>query len=119
MTDSRHQDPLQYNVPAANGGFLCPCCGWGGSFEVEAYSLHGSIIGRGICSCCYWEPGFDDDPMASATALPTIRESLLFYRRAWVASGYVWKGEVTIDKQKNWHVPEQLAALLRHAPHLA
>jgi hypothetical protein len=111
-------DPLQFNISADNGWYLCPCCGWDGSFNVEAYDKRGGRIGRGICSCCYWEPGFDDDPLASATALPTIRESLLSYRRAWIESGYIWRGSATVDPPNTCNGREQLATLLKRAPHL-
>jgi hypothetical protein len=111
-------DPLQFNISADNGWYHCPCCGWDGTFSVEAYDKHGGMIGRGLCSCCYWEPGFDDDPMASAAALATIRESLLTYRRAWVESGYIWRSSATVDPPNNWKGREQLATLLKRAPHL-
>jgi hypothetical protein len=118
MTKQQPENPLQFNIAADNGGFQCPCCGWEGSFSAAPYGPHGGIIGRGICSCCFWEPGFDDNPGASATAKPTIRESLLYYRGAWVASGSVWKGEETIDPPQNWNASEQLAKLIKRAPHL-
>ena len=43
-------------------GFLCPVCGWPGTFSGDSYDPRlGGLIGTGICACCHFEPGYDDD----------------------------------------------------------
>jgi hypothetical protein len=64
--------PLQFNVFDEVGNLLCPCCGLIDQFSSPNYDARGGLIGSGICAACFWEPGFDDDPMASADAGPTI-----------------------------------------------
>jgi hypothetical protein len=67
----------------SEGSFLCPVCGWSGTFTGHSYELNfGGCAGTGICACCHFEPGFDDDPGASKDAKPTIMESIRYYRRA-------------------------------------
>jgi hypothetical protein len=76
---------LMFNVANCDGKMMCPCCGMTDQFSTINYDSRGGIIGSDICGACLWEPGFDDDPMASADAAPTIIESLLVYRAKWLS----------------------------------
>lgn len=121
------ENPLSFNVMTEDGQVLCPCCGFAGQFAREPngrgggligpYGPLGGIIGSGICSCCYWEPGFDDDPMASAFAKSTIIESLRAYRDAWVSAGYVWRG-ANSAAPVGWDGRTHCEAFLQKFPHL-
>jgi hypothetical protein len=112
------QTAMMLNVANADGILLCPCCGMPDQFAVNAYNEHGGIIGTGICGACFWEPGFDDDPMASAVAAPTIKASLLAYRTHWISEGYPWRGTAQ-SQPKKWNAIHTLKFLLHRAPHLA
>jgi hypothetical protein len=113
-----NQIALMLNVANADGIILCPCCGMPGQFAVSAYNENGGIIGTGICGACFWEPGFDDDPMASAAAAPTIRASLIMYRAQWILEGHPWRGTLRA-KPKEWNADHNLHFLFHRAPHLA
>jgi hypothetical protein len=63
-------DPLIFNIVAANDQFMCPCCGMTDQFTNAPYDEKGGIIGSGICASCFWEPGFDDSTAASAVTVP-------------------------------------------------
>jgi hypothetical protein len=112
-----HEDPLQFNVQSADGAWLCPCCGLPQGCGRQMYDEHGGDTGISICSACFWEPGFDDDPRASAKALPTIMGSLKAYRQSWSAAGQPWRA-TTPPAPDGWNPHTQLAALLKLAPHL-
>jgi hypothetical protein len=64
------------------------------------------------------EPAFDDDPMASALAEPTILGSLLFYRAEWIAAGGLWRGSNKLAQPEGWSSKETLKTLGKHAGHL-
>jgi hypothetical protein len=117
MTTTDTEDPFQFNVQAVDGAWLCPCCGFPQDCGRPMYDEHGGDIGISICSACFWEPGFDDDPLASAKAMPTIMASLRAYRLAWAAGGYPWKS-TTIPIPQTWAPHATLAMLFRMAPHL-
>jgi beta-galactosidase len=119
-SDAPSRNATQFNVVAEDGRLLCPACGYVGAFQANAppYVERGPLIGRGICDCCHWEPGFDDDPGASAAALPTICASLLAYRANWVASAYPW-GKTSDAAPLDYDGAQQLKELRRLAPHLA
>jgi hypothetical protein len=76
----------------------------------------GGDIGISICACCLWEPGFDDDPRASATAAPTIKASVVAYRLLWIAQGCPWRSEKS--PPAGWDGGAQCETLLRLFPHL-
>jgi hypothetical protein len=109
-----------FNVIDTRGALLCPACGFDDGFNAAfpPYGPQGGIIGRGICHCCLWEPGFDDDPMASSAAAPTILASIRAYRAAWIASGYAWRGQ-PVDPAIECAGEQRLASLLSLARHLA
>jgi hypothetical protein len=108
---------LQFNIADTDGDLLCPCCGMTDQFHGDAYDARGGIIGSDICGACLWEPGFDDDPMASGDALPTVMESLLAYRAKWIIEGTTWRGS-TRPSPAQWDGQKTLAHLLSRAPHL-
>jgi hypothetical protein len=118
MTHTEQPGGLMFNVASADGNLLCPCCGMTDQFETMAYGVCGGIIGSGICGACFWEPGFDDDPMASANAEPTIIASLLAYRAHWTASGRPWRGTAR-PQPVGWDAAKNLEFLFMRAPHLA
>ena len=107
---------LSFNIAAPDGRLLCPVCGFPDYSYQPAYSERGGEIGTTICPCCLWEPGFDDEPLASAKAKDTILESIIAYRAGWSATKQ-WQG-------KRRQLPEgfdgegQLAKLAGIAPHL-
>jgi hypothetical protein len=109
-------NPLQFNIFDNAGQLLCPCCGLVGQFSYPPYDAQGGIISCGICACCLWEPGFDDDPGASADAAPTIKASLVAYRSHWTAQGYPWRSEQSLSA--DWDRRLQCENLLRQFPHL-
>jgi hypothetical protein len=111
------EDPLQFNVQAAGGAWLCPCCGFPQDCGAQMYYQTGGDIGISLCPACFWEPGFDDHPGASADAQPTILGSVKAYRLAWVTAGYPWRATAFASPQ-GWEPQLQIAALLRLAPHL-
>ncbi len=95
---------------------LCPSCGLPGYFTTQSWDTHGrGVIAYGICPCCFYEPGFDDDPAASADAQPTVRASVLHYREKWIARGMPWCGndDYWLTKPADWNPADQLAALQR------
>jgi hypothetical protein len=117
--DAAHpENPLRFNIFDGAGQILCPCCGLAGQFSYPPYDARGGSLGCGICACCMWEPGFDDDPGASAGAKPTIKASLVGYRTLWIEQGHPWRAE-TFSAPHGWSPTDQCAALLRLAPHLA
>jgi hypothetical protein len=108
---------LMFNVSDANGNLLFPSCGMTDQFSTPIYDARGGMIGSGICGACLWEPGFDDDPMASADATPKIITSLLAYRAKWIAEGCTWRGTVR-GQPDGWNANQKLQFLLSRAPHL-
>ncbi len=93
---------------------LCPSCGLPGYFDATAWNADGrGIIASGICPCCFYEPGFDDDPTASANAMPTVRASILHYRAKWITMGMPWRGndDYWLTRPPDWNPVAQLAAL--------
>lgn len=113
--------------------YLCPVCGLPDYFDVHAFDNRGGCIAEGICPCCFFEPGFDDDPNASANAQPTVRESIRWCRQQWISHGMPWRrGTVeerialgvydparTSDNQpEDWCPQRQLERLLSLAPDL-
>lgn len=105
------------NIAHAPGQFLCPVCGYPVFGPEPVYSESGEgIIGRGICPCCLWEPGFDDEPLASARAQPTVLASINFYRNRWMTLAQ-WQGQVAI-RPANYDGRAQLSALRDIAPWL-
>jgi hypothetical protein len=110
--------PTQFNVSDEHGNWLCPCCGMTDQFETMTYDGRGGIIGSGICGACFWEPGFDDDPMASAKADPIIIASLLAYRAEWVSISSPWRSTSTFRPDR-WDAAETMKRLFALAPHLA
>jgi hypothetical protein len=109
---------LMFNVANSDGKMLCPCCGMTDQFSTLNYDSRGGIIGSGICGACLWEPGFDDDPMASADAAPTIIESVLVYRAKWIAEGCPWRGTACAQPDV-WNANQKLQFLFSRAPYLA
>ena len=106
----------QFNVIDEAGRLLCPCCGWPDYVDKPAYTHFGGVSGSGICACCLWEPGFDDDPLASADALSTPLQSVRKYRhKFW--SNKVWRGRQS-EKPEAWNPSAQIEALLKMAPYL-
>lgn len=116
-----------------DGLFRCPACGLPGYFQKDAFDEFGGVIAMGICPCCFFEPGFDDDPAASADAEPTVLASVRSYRRRWMANGMPWrrgtrKERIAIgvyderrtsdDAPEGWCPKTQLEALFRLAPDL-
>ncbi len=97
----------------------CPACGLAGYFKAQSWDANGAgVIGTGICPCCLFEPGFDDDPAASADALTTVRASTLHYRRQWIAMGMPWRGDDDdrFSRPKGWNAEGQLAELSQAEP---
>jgi hypothetical protein len=109
-------DARQFNIRDKDGRLLCPACGFPGYAKYPAYYECGGLGGSAICPCCLWEPGFDDEPLASAAAKDTIIASLRAYRAAW-AEALLWKGRAT-EKPSDWDGEQQLAHLLGLAPNL-
>jgi hypothetical protein len=114
---NKSEDPLQFNVQSRDGAWLCPCCGLQQHCGRPMYHAHGGDIGISICPACLWEPGFDDDPHASAKALSTVMGSLHAYRQAWAAAGSPWRATATAAPL-GWTPDATLAALFELAPHL-
>jgi hypothetical protein len=109
-------DPCRFNIEE-NDAFVCPCCGYPGAFAIATYDETGGIIGAGICLCCFWEPGFDDNPMASADACATILESLRRYRRTWIDENHPWR-DTKLVASRGWNARAQLERLFALAPHV-
>ncbi|WP_424973127.1 hypothetical protein [Dinoroseobacter sp. S76] len=107
---------LSFNVFAPDGRLLCPVCGFPGYSHRPAYSEYGGEIGTTICPCCFWEPGFDDNPLASAKAKDTILESVIAYRAGW-ATTKQWQGRRHL-RPEGFDGEGQLANLAGLAPHL-
>lgn len=79
----------------------------------------GGVIGTGICPCCFYEPGFDDNPAASAEANDKLLDSILSYRKAWIEQGMPWRGAPKAERPTDWEPALQLARLYKAAPFLA
>ena len=116
------------------GQYLCPVCGLPGYFDERAFDDEGGCIAEGICPCCFFEPGYNDDPGASADAKPTVLETVLCCRERWIADGMPWRRgtreermaigvyseeRASDDAPDNWAPQEQLEHLLRIAPELS
>lgn len=77
----------------------CPACGW---FEAGINQGPGSF---GICPSCFFQPGFDDDPGASALAdTPTA------WRAWWIVDGMPWRS-VGYPQPAGW---DPIAQLVRY-----
>lgn len=109
-------DHKALNVTDSGGRLLCPCCGFPDYTREPAYDVTGGIIGTTICPCCLWEPGFDDDPLASAQAEPTALASLRNYREHW-RQKLTFLGPKKL-RPAGWNGTGQLDALFALAPHL-
>lgn len=108
-------DARKFNILDA-GRLLCPACGFPDYTREPAYDDQGGLAGITICSCCLWEPGFDDDPSASASAKTSILESLRTYRRGW-GRKLRWQGKLA-ERPSNWDGTRQLARLFEVAPNV-
>lgn len=105
----------RFNIKDSKGQYLCPVCGFAEFFKEPIYSNEeGGVIGAGICPSCFWEPGFDDNPHASANAHNTIIESIRSYRKNWNKK---WRGSA-IQKPTSWNVERQLSRLFELAPYV-
>jgi hypothetical protein len=112
--------PARAYIIQSNEGFLCPVCGLAGYFKGNHFDdVEGGCIATGICPCCLYEPGFDDQPLASSKAKPTIGESIAFYRHGWLNAGRPWRGGDQTSAPEDWSAEEQLSQLYRIAPFLA
>jgi hypothetical protein len=99
--------------------YLCPACGYGGTFQGNHYDDdEGGCIATGICACCFFEPGFSDNQAASANAESNILASVRAHRVRWIAAGSPWRGGNVRSPPAAWIAEEQLAALFRAAPFL-
>jgi hypothetical protein len=107
----------RYIIATQDGKYLCPVCGHSGAFNGRHFTTHGGLIGSGICFCCHFEPGFDDDPLASAAAKATVPDSIRCYRDDWIKVGQPWRGQISLQPE-NWNADYQLAALFAQAPFL-
>ena len=110
---------MNFNLPTYTGACLCPACGLPGYFTDAAWDERGrGVIGTGICPCCLYEPGFDDDPAASADAQPTVLASVRHYRAKWVAMGMPWRGndDYWLTKPEGWDPAAQLQTLFETEP---
>ena len=117
IPDVQRLENLLFNVADPDGGFLCPVCGCSGDFDGAAFDEAGGVIGCGICRCCLYEPGFDDDPAASAEAKQTVYQSVNAYRDTWRGAGSPWRG--MIDRlPRGWDAERQLAHLFTVASYL-
>jgi hypothetical protein len=101
-------------VQVRTGRFLCPVCGHAGAFDGHCFDERGGVIGSGICPFCIYEPGFDDDPMASANAKVTPIESIKAYRADWIAHGKPWRSQ-NVPAPEGWDALHHLKALLNIA----
>jgi hypothetical protein len=110
-------DHRQFNVQDPAGVYLCPACGWPGYFVGDSYDERSGVIGTGICPCCLFEPGFDDNPAASAGAEVTVAASITKYRSEWVAAGMPWRG-TQVDAPTSWDAQAQLRHLIEAFPKL-
>jgi hypothetical protein len=109
----------QFLITNEDGNYLCPACGLPGYFDGRQFQDDiGGVIGTGICPCCLYEPGFDDDPRASADARETIIESILFYRARWIDTGMPWYSDI-VPAPAHWSATSQLEQLFVLAPFLA
>lgn len=101
-----------------DGGFLCPVCGWAGTFTGDHFDdEEGGRIATGICFCCLFEPGFDDNPLASSDAMPTVGESIAACRTRWLDAGAPWLSHI-VPRPSGWDAERQLQRLFELAPFL-
>ncbi|TCK23824.1 hypothetical protein EV667_3666 [Ancylobacter aquaticus] len=107
---------LQFNISDALGRWVCPACGYPGYSYGPAYDESHGLAGMAICPCCLWEPGYDDEPLASADAEETILGSLRSYRASWCRER-LWRGRET-ERPDAWDGAEQLRRLFDTAPHV-
>lgn len=105
-----------FNVRDAQGRLICPACGYPDYSLDPAYDDRGGLVGTTICPCCKWEPGFDDDPGASARAEGTILASLRRYRSGWGEEAH-WSGREA-ERPNGWDGAKQLQHLFEVAPHV-
>lgn len=109
--------PSLFIIRNDRGEYLCPVCGFAGYFRGDHFAdKEGGVIGTGICPCCFYEPGFDDNPAASAGAKDTLLDSILSYRKAWTEQGMLWRGAPKVERPADWEPASQLARLLETAP---
>lgn len=109
-------DARQFNIRDELGRLLCPACGYPDYASDLAYDDRHGLAGTAICPCCMWEPGFDDDPAASAHAEKTILASLRRFRSGWGERAH-WSGR-DAERPRGWDGAEQLQRLFQIAPHL-
>jgi hypothetical protein len=107
----------RYIIAAEDGKYLCPACGFAAVFCGSHFDSRGGVIGSGICFCCMFEPGFDDDPMASAGAKATVPDSIRSYRDDWIIEGKPWRGQSPYQPER-WNAEDQLQKLFAQAPFL-
>jgi hypothetical protein len=112
--------PATSFIVSDGAAFLCPVCGWAGTFLGNHFDdEEGGCIATGICDCCQYEPGFDDNPLASSAAKPTIGESIAAYRETWLRNGAPWRGKlIGPDPPAGWSSQAQLDRLFEIAPFL-
>ncbi|MGB3166042.1 MAG: hypothetical protein WBA68_04615 [Alteraurantiacibacter sp.] len=88
-------------------GWLCPSCGYEGSFQTPAFDAVGPLIGSGICVCCGYEPGFDDVQAASGVDQSAPVDALRVYSEEWRTGGMLWRGSIR-RMPANWDKQAQL-----------
>lgn len=108
------EDATRFNIIDDQDRLLCPVCGFAGYSPVAAYDKHRGLIGISICPCCLWEPGFDDEPSASANAKSNIGDSIKWYRERWMSAAQ-WQGKREL-MPVDWDAERQMAKLLEVAP---
>jgi hypothetical protein len=106
-----------FAIKNKTGHVLCPVCGHAGTFDEQCFNERGGVIGSGICPCCMYEPGFDDNPEASAKAKATPLASIKHYRAEWIEEGMPWRSGQE-SKPDGWNAADELANLLKLAPGL-
>jgi hypothetical protein len=107
-------DARQFNIRDGLGRLTCPACGYPNYASELAYDERQGLAGVTICPCCMWEPGFDDNPAASARAEGTIIASLRRYRSGWNGKAH-WSGRAS-ECPADWDGTEQLSRLFEIAP---
>ncbi len=114
-----YDDCSCFNVRDDSGQYLCPVCGLSGYFNGSSFGEQGTYIATGICPCCCYEPGFDDNPLASAQALPTVEASIRDYRSKWMRGGMQWQRDPTRHpRPAGWNAQDCLRRLFELAPFL-
>lgn len=103
------------DIQNSTGKWLCPCCGYDGTFYGGSFESEGPLIGTGICSCCLYEPGFDDVAAASGCQEREPLAAIKAYSQRWRESGFQWQGK--LDRMPNeWNGESQFHELRKIAP---